>query len=142
MKKIVALIVATSLTVMAGAVQAADLSVTANVKAACSITGGNLAFGELTPLTAPLVIANSADVKVACTNGTPYTVVADKGSSTKPGTLKYGSSTINYTIDFEGSGTGTGSSVAIPIKGTIALGTYNDAEPGSYTDTVVLTFSP
>lgn len=144
MKKIVALIVATSITVMAGAALAAqaNLSVTANVTGVCSITGGTLAFGELTPLTAPLVTANSAGVAVACTNGTAYTLGADKGTASDPGVLTNGSSNIDYTISFTGSGTGTGSPVAVPIMGTIAAGTYKDATPGTYTDTIVLTVTP
>lgn len=144
MKKIIALLVAASLTVMAGAALAANanLSVTANVTGVCSITGGTLAFGELTPLTAPLVTANSAGVQVACTNGTAYTLLADKGTTANPGKLANGTSTIDYTISFTGSGTGTGSPVAVPITGTIAAGSYNGAAPGSYTDTIVLTVTP
>lgn len=144
MKKIVALIVASSLMAMAGTALAAtaNLSVTANVTGVCSITGGTLAFGELTPLTAPLVTANSTGVAVACTNGTAYTLGANKGTSTTPGVLTNGSSNIEYTIAFTESGTGTGSPVAVPISGTIAADSYNDATPGSYTDTIVLTVTP
>jgi len=144
MKKIIALIVAASLTVMAGTALAANanLSVTANVTGVCSITGGTLAFGELTPLTAPVVTANSAGVNVACTNGTAYTLGANKGTTLNPGKLLNGTSSIDYTISFTGAGTGTGLPVAVPITGTIAAGTYNSAKPGTYTDTIILTVTP
>lgn len=147
MKKIVALIVAMSLTVMAGAALAAtaNLDVTATVTPTCSITGGDLKFGNLDPTNAVAKTASSTGVTIKCTNGTVYTLEGDDGDNAGAGTQKYltnGTSNIPYSVTIPAGGTGTGSDVAVTIDGLIAANTYASATAGSYTDTIELTVLP
>ena len=147
MKKLIAIAAAAAIVAMAGTAMAAgsaDLDVTANITASCTVSGGTLAFGALDPLTAPVVTQTTNDVEVTCTNGTGYTLstTGNKGTAGNLGTLNNGTSTINYTISYTATGTGTGLPVAVPITGTIAAGTYNTATPGSYTDTIEINVTP
>ena len=70
----------------AGVAQAAPppatttFNVTATVPSFCKVTATDLAFGAYTPGSGP--IANSSAVTVECTNGTPFTVALNAGSST------------------------------------------------------------
>lgn len=146
MKKLLAITAAAAIMAMAGTAMAADLTVTASIVASCTVSDGAIAFGALDPLTALEVTAPSSGVEVTCTNGTPYTLstTANKGSAGNPGTLTSGGNIINYTIAFVNgtTGTGTGLPVAVPITGTIPADSYNEAPPGTYSDTIVLNVTP
>jgi spore coat protein U-like protein len=140
MKKILVLAAAIALvSSTAFAAGSANLVVTANVTATCSITGGTLAFGALDPLVGGAVgpIA-AAGVQVTCSNGTPFTVTDDSISNP----LLNGASTIPFTLTHLGTGTGTGLAVPYAIAGNIAAGSYVTALAGAYTSNVTLTVTP
>jgi len=150
MKKIVALIVATSITVMAGTAMAAtaNLDVSATVTPTCTMNtdAGTLAFGSLDP-TAPVAkTASSSGVTITCTNGTAYTLVGNDGANpaSTQKRLRNGTTTnyIPYSVTIPSSGTGSGSAVPISIAGLIAENSYSTAPAGSYADTIILTVTP
>jgi spore coat protein U-like protein len=130
------------------------LGISATVAATCVVaTPSALAFGTYNP-TGP---ANSSTtISVTCTTTTGYNIGLEKGangSSVTTRQMKFGSSTLNYTLtrDSSGgsqnfgetvgtdtvSGTGTGSAVATTVYGQVPAGQY--VTPGAYTDTVNVT---
>jgi spore coat protein U-like protein len=151
MKKLLAIITAVGLTAMAGTAMAAtaNLNVTANITAACSVTGGTLKFGELLPLGATDVMAYSQDVSVTCTKGADYTVELNYGENAGGGSQAYLNNTGNsdkiaYSVSVSdpGTGTGTGTAQDITIKGDIVASAYTGASAGTYTDTIQITVTP
>lgn len=147
MKKLLAIVAAAALMVVAGTAMAsdtADLDVTAEVVASCSMTGGSLNFGNLDPTNAVEKTASSTGVTVTCTNGTTYALSGDDGDH-PVGTQKYltnGISDIPYSVTIPASGAGTGSAVGVTIDGAIAANTYTTATAGTYSDTIELTVTP
>ena len=148
MKRILAISAAAAIVAMSGTAMAAtaNLSVSATVANACSVTGGTLSFGALNTLTAPAVGGTSAGVSVTCTKSDPYSVAVDQGVN-KVGAqanLKNSGNTdvIPYSLAVGTVSPGTGASQAITITGSIASGTYFTASAGTYNDTVVITVTP
>src|SRR6185369_2936048 len=82
MKKVTVLAATVALIAMAGSAMAAtaNLSVSASITAACSVTGGNLDFASLVPGAGTPVSASSTGVTVTCTNRDAYTVAVDNGT--------------------------------------------------------------
>ncbi len=149
MKKLLAIAAAAAAIVaMAGTAMAAtaNLSVTASIANACSVTGGTLAFGALNTLTAPLVTATSSGVSITCTKGDAYTVAIDNGTheSGSQAFLKHATlaDTIPYSVTVPTVSAGTGAAQPITLTGEIAATTYATASAGNYSDTMVITVTP
>jgi spore coat protein U-like protein len=152
MKKISALLAVVAVVATAGSALAAgtgQLTVTATVLKACSVTGSDaLAFGSLNPTTAPLVTQPSlGGISITCTKGSTIAASYDAGSNagTAGGTdYMIGGATgakIGYSLALTLSGgtTATGTAQAVSITGTIPAGSYNLAPADSYNDTVNIT---
>ncbi len=148
MKKVVAISVAAAIVAMGGTAMAvtADLSVSATVASACSVTGGTLSFGALDTLNAPAVPATSSGVTVTCTKSDPYTVQVNNGLNavSNQAYLKNATNTdtIPYSLTVPALSAGTGNAQTIDIAGNIAAGSYKTASAGTYNDTVVITVTP
>ena len=126
------------------------ITITGSVVADCRINTTNIGFGNNGLLNT--VLSANGSISVQCTNGSPYTIALDKGS-TPTGTLtdrqmKSGSNVVHYQLYKEAafanvwgdstsgtalvSGTGTGNSqtwtvyAKVPIQTTPAVGTYTD----------------
>lgn len=133
--------------------------VTATVLKTCSVTAGTLAFGSYTPGAG--AVTNSSTVAVRCTNGTPYTIALNGGTTTG-GTIAQrlmanGADTLQYNLfttsgyaTIWGDGTtgstlsGTGAGVATPnnhtVNGQLPDSAANQgAVTGSFSDTVTVT---
>lgn len=120
----------------------ADLTVTAEVDATCTITAGTLDFGVLDPTSGDAAtVTNNSAATVTCTSGQDYTLSDDDGVRGDH-TLSDGTNTIAYTLAYTTSGTGDGTAENISIQGDIAFSAYQTKPAGTYTDTVVLTVSP
>lgn len=75
----------TGVTASAGTVSGGTFTVTATVAASCkTATATNIAFGSLDPSVVTADTYLSDNIKVQCTNKTPFTVLMDAG--TNPGT--------------------------------------------------------
>jgi spore coat protein U-like protein len=135
-------------------------TVTATVLKTCSVTAGNLGFGNYTPGAG--AVTASSTINVNCTKTTPFTVALNGGSTTGgtvaqrlmangTNTLQYNLFTSNTfaTVFGDGTGTsatqpGTGAGVATSVPFTVFgrlpdNATNQAAVPGSYTDTVTVT---
>lgn len=131
-------------------------SVEANIVPTCSLTVGNLNFGEISVALSSPVYAQ-ANINVSCSSSTPYTVTLGPGSGsgvTDPGARKMtnGPSTLAYglyqnagtsipwgwTAGSNGyNGTGTGNTQLLTVYGRLNSG--QTANVGTYTDSVVVT---
>jgi spore coat protein U-like protein len=144
----------------------ANLSVTATVTASCSITTTPVAFGAYDPLVANASTAlnGTGAINATCTSGASTTIALGEGSS-PAGTstpaaparrMSDGQATPHYltyslyqdngrsqvwgnTLATSASFTGTGTSAAVTVYGTVDAG--QSAPPGSYSDTVVATIT-
>lgn len=131
--------------------QTDDFTVTAEVIDACSMTAGDLDFGNYTSISGSNVDATST-VDVTCTNGTAYTVVLNAGSTSggslsarlmtdTTNTLQYNlyTTSARTTIWGDGSGgtdsvTGTGTGLLqsltvygrVPASQNVPVGSYSD----------------
>jgi spore coat protein U-like protein len=137
----------------------ANLSVSANITANCTISTTDVAFGAYDPISAnastPLTATGA--VNTTCTNGASVVVTLDQGANAGSGStsavpvrrMANGSSFMNYglysdngdTDTFDGvtgvTVAGTGAQVGTPVYGSIPAG--QNLPTGSYTDTVVAT---
>lgn len=141
---------------LAGPVLAAtstgSLTVTATVASTCSVNSPTLAFGTYNPVSAS---DSTTDISVTCTNTTPYTVGLDAGSGTGASVtdrkMMNGANILNYTLYSDSgrttnwgntagswmSATGDGSAQLHTVYGRVPASQFVD--PGSYSDTVVIT---
>jgi spore coat protein U-like protein len=155
------LLAAYSLSVNAGTATS-NLSVTTSVAASCTISTSAVAFGSYDP-----VVANSSSaldgtgtVTVTCTSGSTGTVTLGQGGNADTGSsdtaplrrmLAGSSDYLSYSL-YSDSGrttvwgnttetgvarTGTGSSDAVTVYGSVTAG--QNVPAGSYSDTVVAT---
>lgn len=162
--KLLAIALTTGL-LSAGAASAANPAtatflVSATVLKTCTVSATPLAFGNYTPGSG--AISNTSSINVACTNGSPYTMTVNGGSTTGGSitqrlmtngtqTLQYNLYTTNTFTTLLGDGTtggsakvtGTGAGLATAstttVYGQLPDSTANQAvPPGSYTDTVTV----
>lgn len=156
MKKLVGLAMVLSLVLGLGsAAMAADINtvtVTANVLGTCRFNSAasTLAFGALDPGVVGPVNANTSTT-FWCTNGTVYTIVDDDGlyeTGANLNRMRHATTLtqlIPYTFGYNpttGSGTGPGTSITLDITGSVAYADFQTADPGNYSDTVVLSITP
>lgn len=128
----------------AGSPATANLSVSASIANACSVTGGTLAFGTLTAGTP--ASGTSTGVTVTCTKNDSYALVLDNGTHAIAGTRHLANTantdTIAYALTVPSLSAGTGTAQSIPITGNIAAAAFATASAGTYADTVVITVTP
>lgn len=137
----------------------ANLNISANVSAVCTITTSPVAFGSYDPVVANAAAALNANgsVNVACTKGASATIDLGNGSNPNGTTnrqMTNGTSMLPYSLYKDsglsqvwGSGLTGGTtyaytsaskaSTAVTVYGQIPAG--QDVTVGSYTDTVVAT---
>ena len=137
----------------------ANLAVSSNITANCTITTTAVSFGAYDPISAnastPLTATGA--INTTCTNGASATVTLDQGTNPDSGStaaiplrrmangsnyMSYGLYSDNgYTDTFDGvtgvSVTGTGTQVATSVYGSIPAG--QNLPTGAYADTVVAT---
>lgn len=125
----------------------------------CSISAVSVAFGTYTPMqTTPLEM--NGTINISCsgvTGNNSITLDLSTGASNSylTRTLVSGSTTLNYNLYFDAGytqiwGNGTGGSVegsaniknnapsaSVPVYGAIAA--HQDPDPGSYSDTILVT---
>ena len=132
----------------ANALQAnGNLSVSATVVTACSVTGGTLAFGNIATGTITPTSGTSTGVSVTCP--TPYTVTLGQGGHWDSTNSKFqvadtNGNLIGYQLSDIGGGNttwsnpsfpGSATPTSLPIYGTLD-GLTNGQPAGSYTDVV------
>lgn len=123
--------------------------------AACTVSGGTLAFGAINPLIA--AASNStATISVSCPSSTPYSIALSAGGgSFGTRTMTSGSHVLDYNLYIDAThsvvwGDGTGGTATVngsadasgtqhTIYGTIPW--QPQAWPGTYADTIVITVS-
>ena len=128
--------------------------VNATVSRTCSLTTTPLNFGTIGALTAAL--DGSAQLRVTCTVGTPYSIGLNGGASgatsptlrkmtnATPSTVTYGlygdaartQPWFNTNAFFQGGGTGNGLTQTLNVFGRIPV--QATPPPGTYTDSVVV----
>ena len=156
MKKLLGLVMVLGLVLVLGRVaMAADtntVTVTANVLGTCRFASptSTLAFGALDPGSGNPVNA-ATTTTFWCTSGTLYTIadndglhelVADQNRMRHATDL---AQFIPYTFSYNpagGSGSGPGTPITLNISGAVAFASYQNALPGDYSDTVVLSITP
>lgn len=138
----------------------ANLSVTANVAANCTISTAPVAFGAYDPVSANAAanLNGTGTVTVACTKGTAATIDLGVGNNLSGGSRRMGSGSdfLNYALYKDAARTqvwGTGlaggttyayasaskNATAITVYGTVPQA--QDVTVGAYTDTVVATIN-
>lgn len=159
MKKIALLMVASAAVVGASSAQAgtANLSVTADVAATCSVDAATMAFGTYDTLSGSAKASPATAINFTCSNGTTYSVSLDNGqnyddtnatrrlqhSANGTSAADYLSYNIyedaGFTTAFDGvAAAATGASQSVTIYGLIDAG-QTASKAGSYDDTVVIT---
>lgn len=156
-----AVLIVALLCTWAGAVTTtATMQVTANVQATCTVSTGNLAFGNYTGGSASPVDA-TATITATCPPGQGYTIGLSAGlgpgatTATRMMTISGpGSATLNYGLfsdtshstnwdDIGGThtvtGTGNSTGQAITVYGRIPAG--QNVQTGLYEDTITVTMS-
>jgi len=155
---------AAALSAFAGAVVAGGthvITVSASVNGVCKVIDATstLAFGALNPATGGTVNAVWSGGKFSCTKGQAFTVTSDDGlweSSSGGGNNRMKLSTatdctvasncIRYTLTSVTSGTGAGhgvgNEISFNVTGQTLIADYQNANVGTYGDTVTLTVSP
>jgi len=139
------------------ATQTNNFDVTATIIASCSISAGNLAFGNYDPL-AVGDNDNTSTIAVTCSNNAPYDIQLSTGLSgnlaarTMDDDLGNGD-LLNYALFYDAArtnnwgvtngvdtyqGTGSGSNQNITVYGRIAAG-QTTPPIGDYTDTITAT---
>lgn len=131
--------------------------VSATVLAACTVSAENLAFGDYISDS----VQATSNIALTCTNGTPYTVALDKGTSPNAGPnnrqMTGGGSAPQY-LDYAlyqdvsqsiywgdnpnvstQDGTGTGSQSTLTVYGLIPA--QQRVTSGSYSDTITITIT-
>jgi spore coat protein U-like protein len=156
MKKLVGLMMVLGLVLGLGSgAMAADsntVTVTANVTGTCRFSSptSTLAFGALDPGSGNPASA-ATTTNFWCTNGTAYTITDNDGLYfTGPNANRMRHATtltqfIPYTFSYNpasGNGSGPGTPITLTISGSILFASYQNADPGDYSDTVVLSITP
>ena len=138
------------------------ITVSASVTGVCKIVDATstLAFGALNPATGGTVNAVWSGGKFSCTKGQAYTVTSDDGlwesaSGGANNRMKLSTATdctaatncIRYTLSSVTSGTGNGTGggandISFAVTGQTLIADYQNANVGSYADTVTLTVAP
>jgi spore coat protein U-like protein len=128
-----------------------DITVTTDVVAFCSVTGGPLNFADY----ANLQIDLSMNLAVLCTNTTAYDIELSAGQSTDAADRTMagpGADEIHYQLYTTAGrntvwddtntvgGNGTGVSVNVPVYGRIPAG-QGLPIPGAYSDTITATLT-
>ena len=135
-----------------------NLNVSATVNKSCTVGGGTLAFGVISPTTGVTTASPaSGSVSVTCTFDTAYDVALDNGANYSASRrMTNGSHFLTYDIYRNAgatqrfgatdvatdmvAGTGNGNSAdTIPVYGLIPAGQAATAGAGAYTDTVLIT---
>lgn len=135
-----------------------QLTLNATVLASCAIDNATLDFGNMTTsLTGGSAsdVEGTSTVTVVCTSGTSATVSANGGSNYLSGRrmLRSGSTGDYLTYELYTSSqrdtvwndtnklfyTGTGEAESLSLYGRVTRTAVDSAEPGSYSDTVVMT---
>lgn len=156
-----ALAAATLLAAMPGTAwagsQTAPMSVSATVTANCTVSAGNLAFGNVNAVSGSNYDA-TATLSIACTNGSGWTAAATVGGGPSATfatrRMTAGANTLNYTIYTDSgrttvwgdgtssssliSGTGNGSTQSVTVYGRVPSG-QTTVPAGSYADSVTVT---
>ena len=131
------------------------MAVSLTIAAACTVTGGTIAFGSAGLLTTP--IPTTGTLAVTCTNTTPYTIglnAGANGGSVTTRQMKSPTTTalVNYSLTQDVghatnwgntagswvSGTGAGSAQTITVYAVVPVQT-TPAPAADYADTVVIT---
>ena len=128
-------------------------TVSATVVDSCSITAGDLSFGNYDPTEGGDVTATST-IDITCSNGTGWTLKLCEGSAGvfTTRTMEKGTDTLNYNLYNEAThttvwdntvagwvtGTGDGTAQSQTVYGKIPSG-QNTAVVGAYTDTITAT---
>jgi spore coat protein U-like protein len=155
MKKLVGLAMVLGLVLLSGVAFAAGtntVTVTANVVGTCRFNSATstLAFGALDPGAGGDVNA-STSTTFWCTNGTSYSITDNDGLyDTGPNANRMQHATtltqfIPYTFSYNptsGGGSGIGIPITLNISGTVTFASYQNADPGDYADTVVISIAP
>ncbi len=133
--------------------QTSSMSVTATVGASCTISAGNLDFGNFSGAQTDA----SASITVNCTSGASYTVDMDagtgSGATTTTRKLTSGADTLDYTVYSDNartsiwktgggnnvSGTGSGANQTLTAYGRMPANATPAA--GSYTDSITVTIN-
>lgn len=164
-KRLLQLLIAGALVVptasaLAATTKTASFTASATVLTTCSVTAGNLAFGDIDPLTlATTPVDATSTIDVTCTNGTAYDVGLDAGTTGatvdarqmtdgSTNTLDYSlfsdstrSTNWGDTIDTDTvAGTGNGTAQTLTVYGRVPSG-QNTVKAGAYTDTVTVTLT-
>jgi spore coat protein U-like protein len=134
-----------------------SFAVTANVTAACTVSGSPLAFGDFSALSGD--VDGTSTLTATCTNGSPYTIGLSAGLgvgaavTTRKLTHTNTTTLLNYNLspvasgginwDLIGgtttkAGTGSGEAQAITVFGRIPGG-QTSAIVGTYSDTITAT---
>ncbi|HKE41483.1 MAG TPA: spore coat protein U domain-containing protein [Casimicrobiaceae bacterium] len=137
------------------------ITVSASVTGVCKIIDATstLAFGTLDPASGGTVNAVWSGGKFSCSKGQAFTVSSDDGlwESSSGGAnnrMKLSTATdctvasncIRYTLTSVASGTGAGhgvgNEISFNVTGQTLIADYQNANVGTYGDTVTLTVSP
>jgi spore coat protein U-like protein len=134
----------------------ATFTVSAVVPAACALSADSMSFGTYSGS----ALSTTSTITATCTSSTPYSIALDAGlnagtpGDTSTRRLGFGGSYIAYDLfqdaahsDHWGNtvgtdvytGTGSGSSQAISVYGSLAAGTV--PAPGTYSDTITATLT-
>lgn len=161
MKKIALLAMAAAGLVMASSAQAgtANMQVTADVAATCSVDAATMAFGTYDTLTGAELGSPATSIGFTCSNGTTYTVTLDNGQNydgtgttrrlnhsgngtTADDYLTYGIfEDASFQVPFaEMSAAATGAPQSVTVYGRID-GNQTTAKAGAYDDTVLITIT-
>lgn len=159
MNKIALLGLAAAGLMMASSAQAgtANMQVTADVAATCSVDAATMAFGTYDTLTGAALGSPATSISFTCSNGTTYSVALDNGQN-YDGTaatrrLNHSGNGITaddhltykiyedagFTTAFDGmSAAATGAVQSVTVYGRIDAG-QTTAKAGAYDDTVLIT---
>lgn len=140
--------IATALFATGGSVLAAGnttVQVTATISAVCQFKAATMAaipLGTIDPSAVAAAVTGTSDITYKCTTGTVPTVTIDSGGTTLtaagPKTIPY-----SFTLGSAAAGTGFSTAGSAKVVGTasIALTDAQDAQAGSYSDTVTLSIN-
>lgn len=123
-----------------GAVNAV-IGVTATVVNGCEFRATNdLSFGVIQQGLGVSAIASDPVVAtIHCNYGTHYTISDNGGVSGEYFLSGANGQKIPYSITYNSSGSGTGKDTNFGVSATIVPADYDNAEPGSYSDTLIFT---
>jgi spore coat protein U-like protein len=123
-----------------------NVPVSATVLGMCTISGGSIAFGNLTSAAHPVVVGVVTQPTINCTNGLSYTITDDAGANDIAGApqMTDGSGNlIPYTFTYN-AGPLVGSGVDETPMNLAAQVPANGAQSkpaGAYSDTIVFTIT-